>query len=93
MAYTMTDIHTVVGGGGGGDIYTEETHIWKDIHTGGKIHAKEHKHGRTYTRGEHTDILKRDNSGCVRAMVSSRPSQNKKRKGGQSRRGKKYVTA
>ena len=38
-------------------------------------------------------VLKMGNSGWVRAMVSSRPSQNKKRKGGQSRREKRYVIA
>ena len=39
-------------------------------------------------------VVKRGNSGCVRAMVNNRPSQKQEEKnGGQSRRENRYVIA
>ena len=40
----------------------------------------------TYTWRGHT--LKKGSGGCVRAMVSSRPSQNQKRKASKTEKGK-----
>ncbi len=39
-------------------------------------------------------IVKKGSSGCVQSIIGSRPSQNKKKKGGQNREGEKwYVIA
>lgn len=65
-----------------GETYTrrghtnEGTHTWRDIHTDVHIHGRDtHKKGHT-----HGGILKRGSNRGVRSIVSSRSSQNKKKK-------------